>query len=133
MVPPEESAGGEPVYLSQKDIREVQLAKAAIAAGITLLCQNLGITLEDIKTVYIAGAFGNYMDAASACAIGLIPQCLQKKILPIGNAAGEGAKSALLNRRELDCSRSLSRTIRFVELASSPDFQDCFVDELEFP
>ena len=132
LVPGEKSGTGEAVYLSQKDIREVQLAKAAIAAGITLLCRELGMKLEDIQKVYIAGAFGNYMDADSACAIGLIPGELRSKILPIGNAAGEGAKIALLNRQELDSSRTLSQKIRFVELASSPDFQDCFVDELEF-
>ena len=132
LVPAEESGTGREIYLSQRDIREVQLAKAAIAAGITLLCKALKITLSDISKVYIAGAFGNYMDADSACAIGLIPPVLCEKIHPIGNAAGEGAKLALLNREELRNSQSLSRKISFVELASSPDFQDCFVDELEF-
>lgn len=132
LVPGPESGTGEAIFLSQKDIREVQLAKAAIAAGITLLCRELGIGLEDIQKVYIAGAFGNYMDADSACAIGLIPPELRDKILPIGNAAGEGARIALLSRDELAASRRLSEKIRFVELASSPDFQDCFVDELEF-
>ena len=133
LVPGSESGTGEPVYLSQKDVREVQLAKAAIAAGIQLLCKERRISLEEIDRVYIAGAFGNYMDADSACAIGLIPGELREKICPIGNAAGEGAKIALLNRSELHYSQALSERIDFVELATSPEFQDCFVDELEFP
>ena len=133
LVPEEKSGSGKPIYLSQKDIREVQLAKAAIAAGVMLLMQQLKLQEKDIGKVCIAGAFGNYMDAASACAIGLIPGALAGKIQPIGNAAGEGAKIALLSRRELSASRSLSRSISFVELASSPEFQDCFVDQLEFP
>ena len=133
LVPESESGNGKPVYLSQKDIREVQLAKAAIAAGIALLRQGLGLQEADIDKVYIAGAFGNYMDPVSACKIGLIPISLQNKIVPIGNAAGEGAKIALLNRGQLRDARTLSETIDFVELATSPDFQDCFVDELEFP
>lgn len=133
LVPAKDSGEGKAVYLSQKDIREVQLAKAAIAAGIQLLMQEIQIKEEQIASVYIAGAFGNYMDAESACQIGLIPMSLKKKILPIGNAAGEGAKIALLNQEELKQSEILAKEVAFVELASSPDFQDCFVDELEFP
>ena len=132
LVPETESGNGKPVYLSQKDVREVQLAKAAIAAGIILLCKNMKITLAKIDRVYIAGAFGNYMDADSACTIGLIPKELRQKIMPIGNAAGEGAKIAILNRKELLESQALSQHISFVELAASPEFQDCFVDQLEF-
>ena len=70
---PLESGDGKPVYLSQKDIREVQLAKGAIAAGIALLAEQMGITLEQVEQVYIAGAFGNYMDPAGACRIGMLP------------------------------------------------------------
>lgn len=133
LVPAEEGAEGKPVYLTQKDVREVQLAKAAIAAGICLLEEELGITEEDIAQVCIAGAFGNYMNPHSACDIGLIPLSLKEKIIPIGNAAGEGAKIALLNRDELEDSKKMAEEISFVELAASPKFQDCFVDELEFP
>lgn len=133
LVPPEETANGKGVYLTQKDIGEVQLAKAAIAAGIQLLMKQLSITEEDIQAVYIAGAFGNYMKPESAAMIGMIPASLLEKITPVGNAAGEGAKIAILNeaeRREMD---QLVRRIEFVELAVSPEFQDCFVDELCFP
>lgn len=121
------------VFLTQKDIREVQLAKGAIAAGILLLEKTLGITHEDIQTIYIAGAFGNYMNPESACTIGLLPDVLKDRIIPIGNAAGEGAKIALINRDELMQSEILMNQVGFVELASLPDFQDYFIDELGFP
>lgn len=129
----EHSGNGEPVYLSQKDIREVQLAKGAMAAGVNLLVKELGLEIEDIRQVYIAGAFGNYMDPDSACGIGLIPQKLRDRIVPIGNAAGEGAKMAVLSREELKRAQRLARDTGFLELAALPEFQDEFVDELDFP
>lgn len=127
-----ESATGKLVYLSQKDVREVQLAKAAIAAGIQLMAEELGKKVEEIQRVCIAGAFGNYMDPASACAIGLIPKGLLQRIVPIGNAAGEGAKLAAISAAEFEHAKSLAQTTEFLELASKPQFQDCFVDGLEF-
>lgn len=120
------------VYLTQKDVREVQLAKGAISAGILLLEKHLGITHEDIQTIYIAGAFGNYMNPENACNIGLLPATLKTRIQSIGNAAGEGAKIALLNKEELAETVRLSQQVEFLELAAIPEFQDCFVDELEF-
>lgn len=133
LVRPEDSGNETGVYLTQKDIREIQLAKAAIAAGIRILMKTLSITEEDIRCLYIAGAFGNYMDPASAGAIGLIPPSLAKRIQPVGNAAGEGARIALLNTDEWRLADRLAKTVEFVELAALPEFQDCFVDELEFP
>lgn len=133
LVPPEEAGNDKGVYLTQKDIREVQLAKAAIAAGIGLLMKELGITEKEIDHVYLAGAFGNYMDPESAAAIGMIPRNLLSCIIPVGNAAGEGAKIALLNSRERREMNTLMKKTEFVELATSPEFQDCFVDELNFP
>ena len=124
---------GKPVYLSQKDIREVQLAKGAIAAGIALLAEQMGITLEQIEQVYIAGAFGNYMDPAGACRIGMLPGILKDRIIPVGNAAGEGAKLALLNNEELERAELLPAIQNFWKLAALPEFQDEFVDQLEFP
>lgn len=132
LIPAEETANGEMIYISQKDIREVQLAKGAIAAGITIMVGKLGIEVEDIQNVYLAGAFGNYMDSRNACEIGLIPYSLVERILPIGNAAGEGSKLAVMNQGEYEYACRLAREAEFIELASEASFQDIFVDELEF-
>ncbi len=120
------------VTLTQKDVREVQLAKAAIRAGIELLTKAIGAQLEDIQRVCLAGAFGNYMNPKSACRIGMIPPVLQDRILPIGNAAGEGAKLCAISSAEFEYSKQLAKGTEFLELASLPDFQDCYVDALEF-
>ena len=122
----------EKVYLTQKDIREVQLAKGAVAAGIELLAEQLGIRLTEIHKVMIAGAFGNYMDPHSACRIGMIPPELEDRIEMIGNAAGEGSIIATLNQGEFLHAQKIREQAEFLELASSPDFQDTFVDNLLF-
>lgn len=121
------------VFLNQRDIRELQLAKAAIAAGIQILCQRRGIQIKDIGRVLIAGAFGNYLDPASACAIGMLPPELEGRIVSIGNAAGEGARIAALNCRQFERSRSLAKKTEFVELALDMGFQEVYVDEMGFP
>lgn len=133
LVPPELSGNERGVYLTQKDIREIQLAKAALAAGIRILMKTLSISEEDISSLYIAGAFGNYMNPVSAGVIGLIPRSLTKRICPIGNAAGEGAKIALINAEEWKLADRLAKDVEFIELAALPEFQDRFIDELEFP
>lgn len=125
--------GDTGVYLTQKDIREVQLAKGAMAAGIVLMAEKLGVEVEDIQEVDIAGAFGNYIDPDSACAIGLIPGVLRQRIVPVGNAAGEGAKLTLMDKGAWATGEKLARTTEFLELATMPQFQDEFVDQLEFP
>lgn len=121
------------VFLSQKDLSELQLAKAAIAAGIRILCRKLEILMKDISEVLIAGAFGTYMNPASACRIGLLPGALRDRITVIGNAAGEGARLAAVSRREWKRCCDLAYHTGFVELAAEEDFSDLFVEELEFP
>lgn len=120
------------VVLTQKDIREVQLAKAAIRAGIELMIRYYRASAGDIEAVYLAGAFGNYLDPVSACAIGMFPPKILDRIVSIGNAAGEGAKRVALCEKEFERSRRLARETEFLELASLPEFQDCFVDCLSF-
>lgn len=122
----------EDVFLTQADIREVQLAKGAIAAGIRLLCSHLGVALTDIEEVLIAGAFGNYMSPDSACAIGLLPPELRSRIHMVGNAAGEGAKLAVLHPAQYELASALSNSVEFLELANDPNFQDIFIDQLSF-
>lgn len=125
--------GGDAVVLLQKDIAELQLAKAAIAAGIRLLARKAGISLDEIQYVWIAGAFGNFLSPESACAIGMIPGELKGRIKGIGNAAGEGAKQVLRNKYLWTLAGEQTKKIEFLELATLTEFQDCFVDELEFP
>lgn len=127
------SIGDTGVVLTQRDVREVQLAKAAIAAGIQLLMKKMGVALSDIEEVHIAGAFGSYMNPDSACAIGLIPAELRSKIHIVGNAAGNGAQRVLMDRSAWENAIALAENTEFLELASMPEFQDVFVDELEFP
>jgi uncharacterized 2Fe-2S/4Fe-4S cluster protein (DUF4445 family) len=128
-----ETAHGRPILITQKDIREVQLAKGAIAAGIQVLLEQLGASLDDISEVLLAGAFGNYLDPHSACAIGLIPQTLEGKIRPVGNAAGSGAKMALLSRSEYRRAGLIASMVDYVELSAYKNFIDIFAGAMYFP
>ena len=118
--------------LTQKDVREVQLAKAAIRAGIELMARHLGTAVDAIQKVLLAGAFGNYLDPVSACKIGMIPPVLEKKIQPIGNAAGTGARLCALSREKFTYATRLAAETEFLELAALPEFQDQYVDCLTF-
>ena len=125
-------AFSDTVFLTQKDIRELQLAKAAIAAGIQLLCEQLGITPDQIQRVLLAGAFGNYLNPASACKIGLIPEILKERITSVGNAAGIGACRCACSREEFERTKKLAAETEFLELAGLKNFQDAFVENLNF-
>ena len=120
------------IVLTQKDVREFQLAKAAIRAGIELSCRHLGVESVGIHSVLLAGAFGSHLDPRSACRIGMIPPVLLGRIFSIGNAAGEGAKHCAVSRDAYEYSKKLAAETEFLELASCPEFQDCFVDAMEF-
>lgn len=121
------------VYLSQRDVRELQFAKAAIATGWQLLVAELGIEVSDIAQVLLAGSFGSYLSPASAVRIGLVPKVPVLRIVSAGNVAGEGAKMALLSMREREGARRLLEEVRYVELSDRPDFNDLFVEQLTFP
>ena len=120
------------VCITQKDVREVQLAKAAIASGIALLMRRIGVTTKEVERVMLAGAFGNYMSPKSACAIGLLPKELESRIIPVGNAAGQGAKMAALSKSEYLRSIDIGRKTEYLELAGMPEFNDVFMDNIEF-
>lgn len=117
---------GRPIMVTQNDIRQLQLAKGAIAAGVRVLLETLGIEVEDIKEVLLAGAFGNYLNPHSACVIGLIPQELEGKVKMIGNAAGTGARIALLSAGEFRRAGDIAGAVEFVELGSHPKFNSIF-------
>jgi uncharacterized 2Fe-2S/4Fe-4S cluster protein (DUF4445 family) len=121
----------EKVILTQKDVRQLQLAKGAIRAGIELLAEEMGVCVEEIRRVYLAGAFGNYMDPASACRIGMIPPVLRDRIVPIGNGAGAGARLCALSRDLFVYSQELADKTEFIELASLPRFQERYIAALD--
>ena len=121
------------VHLSQRDIRELQFAKAAIATGWQLLVEDLGIRVKDIQQVILAGSFGSYLSPASAVRIGLVPQLALPRIVSAGNVAGEGAKMALLSLQERHAAEAMLEQVRYLELSDRPDFNDRFVEQLAFP
>ncbi|HHV74725.1 MAG TPA: DUF4445 domain-containing protein [Thermoanaerobacterium sp.] len=125
-----DEAGG--IYLTQKDIRQVQLAKGAIQAGINILMREMNIDEEDIKKVYLAGGFGSYISVESAAAIGLIPKGLKEKAVQIGNAAGLGASFALLSDEMLEKSKVIRDKVKYIELSNNPYFQEEFLKSLYF-
>lgn len=120
------------VYLTQEDIRALQLAKGAIAAGIELMCAELGVAVEEIDRVLLAGAFGNHIRPESACRIGLLPPALQKRILPVGNAAGSGACMLACDREQLQIAGRMAREVEFLELAALPGFRRSFAKNMYF-
>ena len=120
------------VVLSQRDVRELQFAKAAISTGWTLLLEELGLGHRDVQQVLLAGSFGSYLSAASAVRIGLVPTLPMLRIVAAGNVAGEGAKMALLSVRERAGAQALLEEVTYVELSDRADFNDRFVDQLGF-
>jgi len=122
----------ESVVLSQRDVRELQFAKAAISTGWSLLLEELGLEHRDVQQVLLAGSFGSYLSPASAVRIGLVPQLPVMRIVAAGNVAGEGAKMALLSVRERAGALALLEEVTYVELSDRPDFNDAFVDQLSF-
>ncbi|HHY25906.1 MAG TPA: DUF4445 domain-containing protein [Desulfitobacterium dehalogenans] len=127
-----DSGSGEDVVLTQKDIRELQLAKGAILAGIKILMKEMGIGLEQLDRVLLAGAFGNYISKESALQIGLLPNVPVEQIKAIGNAAGNGAKMVLLSKEERKKAVTLAGLSEHLELSTRSDFQDEFIDALAF-
>jgi uncharacterized 2Fe-2S/4Fe-4S cluster protein (DUF4445 family) len=123
----------EAVYLSQRDVRELQFAKASIATGWQILLTELGVSAGDIAQVLLAGSFGAYLSPASAVRIGLVPRMALPRIVSAGNVAGEGAKMAALSVRERAEARSTVREVTYVELSGRTDFNDLFIDQLAFP
>ena len=128
----DETIVGKPIYLTQKDIREVQLAKAAIYTGIKILLKEVNISPEDIQEVLLAGAFGNFINKENARRIGLIPYLPLRKIKFIGNAAGTGAEIALLSKKMREVSQEISNKVKYVELSSRTDFQEEFIKAMSF-
>lgn len=130
---PDESYDQKPIFLTQKDVREVQLAKGAIAAGINTVMDELGIGIKDISDVYLAGALGNYIDPLSAVRIGLLPYINPGIIRSLGNAASRGASMALLSRKHWQMANDLIHFIEHIELSFRHDFNEYFIEQMDFP
>jgi uncharacterized 2Fe-2S/4Fe-4S cluster protein (DUF4445 family) len=121
------------VFLSQRDVRELQFAKASIATGWEILLRELGVQPDEISQVLLAGSFGAYLTPLSAIRIGLVPRLALPRIVSAGNVAGEGAKIAALSLRERAEAQSILREVEYVELSGRADFNDLFIDQLAFP
>ena len=125
--------GETPVFLSQRDVRELQFAKASIATGWRLLLEELNLKDEDIQQVLLAGSFGSYLSPTSAVGIGLVPKLPVLRIVSAGNVAGEGAKMVLLSDTERHGADALLEEVTYVELSDRADFQEKFFVELGLP
>jgi uncharacterized 2Fe-2S/4Fe-4S cluster protein (DUF4445 family) len=125
LVPGMGSRTSRDIVFTQQDVRAVQLGKAALRAGIEILLREEGVTQLD--HIYLAGTFGNHLDPRDIVAIGLVPPMPVERIESIGNAAGDGARMALFNRRERRRAHRLAESMRVVELSNRADFQDMFV------
>jgi uncharacterized 2Fe-2S/4Fe-4S cluster protein (DUF4445 family) len=129
----DEAAGGQDIVLTQADIRQMQLAKAAIRSSIELLLQAACVDRDRVTELMLAGALGNYLDTRSALRVGLLPGLPQARIRYVGNAAGLGAQMALVSETERRRADRVAAGIRHVSLAADARFQDAFVQAVRFP
>ncbi len=121
------------VSLTQRDVRQLQLAKGAIRTGIDMVLQVGGVRPEDLEALLLAGSFGNYLRRESALAIGLLPLLPVDRVRPVGNAAAVGAKLALLTKEGRRRCEALAARIQHIDLARHPDFEAAFIDNLNLP
>jgi uncharacterized 2Fe-2S/4Fe-4S cluster protein (DUF4445 family) len=128
---PEQSSTGKPLLITQEDIRNIQLAKAALYAGAKLLMSKAGVTHLD--EIILAGAFGSYIEPQHALVLGLVPDCDLEKIHAVGNAAGDGARIALLNLDRRQEAGEIAHQVTYIETAVDQDFQQEFVSAIHIP
>ncbi len=127
----DETSIGKDVVITQKDIRQIQLAKGALYCGCKLMMRRMGIkTLDKVK---IAGAFGTHVDREKALIMGLFPDCALDKVVSVGNAAGDGARAALLNRGKRQEANWVARNVEYIELTVEKDFQQEFMQAMQIP
>jgi len=127
----EDSSIGQDIVITQKDVRQIQLAKGALYAGCKLMMKRMGI--EKVDTVKIAGAFGTHVDREKALVMGLFPDCEIESIHGIGNAAGDGCRTALLNKTKRDEANWCSRNVQYLELTVEPTFEHDFMEAMQLP
>jgi len=127
----DQTFNSQEIVVTQDDVRNIQLAKAALYAGCKLLMKRRGI--EHVDKIVLAGAFGSYIDPLHAMVLGLYPDCDLSKVYAVGNAAGDGARIALLNRRRRQESAQAARDVHYIETAIDPNFQEEFVSAMHLP
>lgn len=130
LVPKEKSGSGKDITITQKDIGEVQLAKGAMSAGISILLAEANISWEEVDEVIIAGAFGSYIDVASAIKIGMLPSLPAERFLQVGNAAGVGAKLALVSKKQRQLAEEVAHKVDYIELMNHPHYPRTFAHAL---
>jgi uncharacterized 2Fe-2S/4Fe-4S cluster protein (DUF4445 family) len=128
-----EAGAAREIALTQDDVRQVQLAKGAIASGAALLQHVAGVPTGDIEELMLAGGFGNYVSIESALRIGLIPPMPASRVRYVGNAAALGAQMCLLSEAERSTAARIAAQVEHVSLATHPDFEQIFVDSMNFP
>ena len=126
-----ETSMGQDIIITQQDIRNVQLAKAALYTGAKLMMKKLGV--EKLDKVILAGAFGSYINTEAAMILGMFPDCDLKNVYAVGNAAGDGARIALLNREKRTEAGEIARKVEYLELTLEEDFQKEFMEALHIP
>jgi uncharacterized 2Fe-2S/4Fe-4S cluster protein (DUF4445 family) len=122
----------QPIFITQKDIRQFQLAKGAMRTGLEILLKRLGIRADELETVYLAGAFGTYLNPADAIFLGLLPTVPLNRIKAVGNTAGTGAVISLLSQTALADLSKVVNGIEHIELAEDPQFTDVFTEAMMF-
>ncbi len=132
IVPAADSFQGIPVVLSQEDLRRLQLAKGAVRAAIEVLMGESGVKVQSLKAVYLAGAFGSYLNAENAIKVGLLPQVNPEMVHNIGNAAGRGAAAYLLSETARHQLGNLRHKLKTIALAEHPEFQQQFLRHMDF-
>ncbi len=127
---PEGEAQGAEITFDRKDVNEIQLAKSAMRTGVNILLRKAGVDEMDIDAIFLAGAFGTYLDVQSGMDIGMFPRIGRERCLQVGNAAGTGARMALLSTAKRQQAAELARHITYVELTAEKDFSSIFAKSL---
>ncbi|MBI5831482.1 MAG: DUF4445 domain-containing protein [Armatimonadetes bacterium] len=133
LVPAAQAGTGHELLLTARDIREVQLAKGSIRASIEALMARAGVVADDIEHVYLAGGFGSYLRVESALRVGLLPPVPMERITAVGNAAGAGARLALVSSIEMELAERLAREVSVIDLANDMTYQMQLVEQMIFP
>lgn len=133
LVPAGERGAPRDIVVTRKDVNEIQLAKAAIRAGVETLLLEAGLPAGRVEQVFVVGAFGTYLDVGSALDVGMFPPLPRERFVQVGNAAGIGAKRALLSRRSREEAAEIARRTAYVELTTHPRFVESYTEALMLP